>query len=46
MSSPSLSRRVACTSISVSTPKPWTLNASRTRATASANGAETRMVIP
>ena len=38
MFTPSLSRRVACTSISVSTPKPWALSASRTRATVPAKG--------
>src|ERR1017187_5344519 len=44
MSWPSLSCRVACTSISVSTPKPCALSASRTRAAVSANGAWMWMV--
>jgi len=43
MSWPSLSRSVACTSISVSTPNPWSLSAWRTRATASANGMFVRL---
>ena len=46
ISSPSLSRSVACTSTSVSTPKPCAFSASRTRATAWSNGAGVRTVMP
>ena len=41
MSSSSLAFMVACTSISVSTPKPCSARAARVRATTSSNGADT-----
>src|SRR5258708_11762799 len=45
ISSPSFSRSVDCTSISVSTPKPWALSAARICSFASANEAVVRRVI-
>ena len=47
MSAPSFAARVARMSISVSTPKPWAFNASRTRSTsAGLNGSGRRVVYP
>ena len=45
-SASSFCRNVACTSISVSTPKPCSCNAARTRSTVDSNGPGTRIVMP